>query len=127
MITAHAAATYLAEHLATVDGRPVAVHNPHSVPLDALPVIYGYNHGGRVSLVAAAITADGVRLWQHGCTDEAYMPADLGIVEGCSPWAHEAYRAHYPDGYRMRFVRTGEDCPELDAARAAWAAATVPR
>ena len=38
------------------------------------------------------------------CPSEAYMPADLGILEGTRPDRHEGFRKHYPDGYRMEFV-----------------------
>jgi hypothetical protein len=61
----------------------------------------------------------------HGCSSEAYMPADLGCLEGTRPDRHETFRGHYPDGYRMEFVRYGEveAHPGLQAAFAAHKAA----
>ena len=106
MTTATAAAQYLAEHLVLYRGRQVAVYNPHSLPVENLPVIYGFNNGGpRDWLEAILVAEDGKCLGSHICSHEGYMPADLGIIEGSSPKRHECFRAHYPDGYRMEFVR----------------------
>lgn len=82
-----------------------AVHNPHGRLLRELPVIYGFNNGGRDGTWFAQLVAeDGTPLGVHICSSEAYMPSDLGILEGSSPNRHEGFRSHYPDGYRMDFV-----------------------
>lgn len=54
--------------------------------------------------VGMLMAEDGTPLGSHGCSSEAYMLSDLGIVEGSRPDRHEHFRAHYPDGYRMEFV-----------------------
>lgn len=105
MTTPQAAALYLAEHQAMLQGRSTVVHNPNNLPVEQLPVIYGFNNGGSTGWLAAVLLAeDGTYLGGHCCSDEGYMPHDLGILEGTRPDRHEAFRAHYPDGYRMAFV-----------------------
>ena len=105
MTTEAAARAYLAEHQTQWGGRPLAVHNPHDKPLADLPVIYGFNNGGSAGLLMAVLIAeDGTGLGSHACSAEGYMPHDLGCIQGSRPDRHEAFRAHYPDGYRMEFV-----------------------
>jgi hypothetical protein len=110
MTTPAAAALYLAQHLVSLEGKGFAVYNPEGKPLAELPVIYGFNNGGsRNWLQAIAIAEDGAFLGAHICSDEGYMPHDLGILEGSRPDRHEAeYRRHYPHGYRMEFVTSAE-------------------
>lgn len=105
MTTEAAARMYEAQHLMDMEGRRVALFNPSNMPIESLPVIYGFNNGGSFYMLnAVAIAQDGVVLGGHGCSSEAYMPHDLGILEGTRPDRHETYRAHYPNGYRMEFV-----------------------
>lgn len=86
-----------------------AVHNPNDMPEHMLPVIYGFNNGGEPGWMHAALIAeDGTPLGGHICSNEGYMPGDLGIIEGRSEYRHETFRKHYPDGYRMEFVSYGE-------------------
>ena len=81
------------------------VHNPHDKPLVELPVIYGFNNGGSYRwLDGVILTEDGTVLGGHLCSDEGYMPHDLGVLKGSRPNRHETFREHYPDGYRMEFV-----------------------
>lgn len=81
------------------------VFNPKDVPVSELPVIYGFNNGGSPGLYQALLLAeDGTFLGQHVCSCEGFMPGDLGVVSGWRNDRHEAFRAHYPDGYRMDFV-----------------------
>lgn len=109
MTTPEAAARYLAEYQREVAGRPIAIYNPQGKPIEELPVIYGFNNGGRRDWLRAQLTAeDGTPLGSHICSDEAYMPGDLGVIEGTRPDRHEDFRKHYPDGYRMEFVRYDE-------------------
>jgi hypothetical protein len=122
MTTPAAAAHYLAAHLHEVEGRKVVIFNPSNRPLYELPVIFGFNNGGSDHWYeAVAIAQDGVVLAGHVCSDEGYMPSDLGIIEGgCDP-KHEQYREHYADGYRMEWVSTEamEQHEGLNAAIAA--------
>lgn len=105
MTTREAEASYEARHVREFGGRPKVVFNPHNRPVEGLPVIYGFNNGGRPGMLSAALVAeDGTRLGDHCCSSEAYMPADLGVIEGGYAERHVRFRKHYPDGYRMEFV-----------------------
>lgn len=107
MTTEAAARSYEAQHLAKWEGKGWAVHNPHDKAISDLPIIYGFNNGGMgyPGLLSACLLAeDGTVLGSHGCSSEAYMPHDLGVLEGARPDRHEGFRKHYPDGYRMVFV-----------------------
>lgn len=109
MTTPEAAALYLAQHRCDMYGRQIAIHNPNTKPIDDLPVIYGFNNGGSPGwLQAVAIAQDGTVLAGHVCSDEGYIPHDLGCLNGTSPGKHETYREHYSDGYRMEFVASNE-------------------
>ena len=119
MTTPVAAKIYRAQHQHKLQGRKVAVHNPHNKPVDELPVIFGFNNGGSPGwLDAVLIAEDGTVLGRHCCSHEGYMPHDLGILEGTRPDRHETFREHYPDGYRMQFVGYNDikDCAPLNAA-----------
>jgi hypothetical protein len=106
MTTEAAARLYEAQHVHFYEGRKVAIFNPHNRPVEELPVIYGFNNGGDYGFMHAILLAeDGTGLGSHLCSSEAYMPADLGILEGTREDRHEGFREHYPDGYRMEFVR----------------------
>jgi hypothetical protein len=105
MTTPAAAAMYEAQHIHAHSNLPVAVFNPEDKPLNDLPVIYGFNNGGTAfGLYAVLIAEDGTPLGGHICSSEAYMPADLGVLEGTRPDRHNDFRGHYPSGYRMEFV-----------------------
>jgi len=83
-----------------------AVFNPKNLPVDSLPVIYGFNNGGSPSWLSGVLIAqDGTCLGSHICSHEGFMPGDLGVLEGSRPDRHEGFAKHYPDGYRMEFVR----------------------
>lgn len=104
MTTPAAAALYEAQHVHAHQHAKVVVFNPHAKPMQELPVIYGFNNGGVSGwLNAVLIAEDGTDMGGHICSSEAYMPADLGIIEGRDD-RHEGFRQHYPDGYRMEFV-----------------------
>ena len=107
MTTPEAAQRYLGEHMTQWNGRPYAIHNPNDRPLEDLPVIYGFNNGGNRGwgYTGVLLAEDGTGLGGHLCSDEGYMRHDLGILEDSRPDRHEQFRAHYPDGYRMEFVR----------------------
>lgn len=109
MTTPAAAALYLAQHRYEHEGRRWAIHNPHGKPVEELPVIYGFNNGGSPGWMYAVLMAqDGTVLGGHCCSHEGYMEADLGVLEGTREDRHETFRAHYPDGYRMEFIRGSE-------------------
>jgi len=105
MTTESAARQYEKEHLLKYAGCPLAIFNPQDKPIDELPVIYGFNDGGEPGFMAAYLIAeDGECLGSHLCSSEAYMPHDLGCLDGSRPDRHETFKEHYPDGYRMEFV-----------------------
>lgn len=93
--------------------------NPHSKPLEELPVIYGFNNGGTPGFYSACLLAeDGTSLGSHLCSAESYMYYDLGILQGTREDRHEGFQKHYPNGYRMDFVPGTESKthPGLEAA-----------
>ena len=95
------------------------MYNPNGGPVSELPVIYGFdNGGGSLFLSALLIAEDGTHLGSHACSSEAYMPADLGILEDSRPDRHEKFKEHYPDGYRMEFV-SYDDVPNHEKLMAA--------
>ena len=107
MTTKKAEALYRAQHEAEHEGKRPAVYNPLNRALEDLPVIYGFNNGGEPGWYSAVLLAeDGKILGGHVCSHEAYMLHDLGILEGTRPDRHETFQKHYPDGYRMEFVRS---------------------
>lgn len=109
MTTEYAAKLYEVQHVQQHSGRGYAVFNPNGVDESTLPIIYGFNNGGSLGWMSAVLLAeDGTGLGGHLCSSEGYMPADLGVLEGTRPDRHEEFRQHYPNGYRMEFVR-GED------------------
>jgi len=109
MTTKIAAAQYEKEHVEQMAGRHNAVYNPLNKAVEELPVIYGFNNGGSDGLFQAVLIAeDGMELGAHLCSSEAYMPNDLGILEGTRPDRHKIFQAYYPEGYRMEFVRYEE-------------------
>jgi hypothetical protein len=86
----------------------VEVFNPNNKNVAELPVIYGFNNGGEPGWMDAVLLAeDGTYMGGHICSDECFMPHDLGCLQGARPDRHEAFRKHYPDGYRMEFVSHG--------------------
>jgi hypothetical protein len=58
--------------------------------------------------IAYAMAEDGTILGSHWCSNEGYVPQDLGVTEGSRPDRHLTYAEHYPDGYEMEFVRASE-------------------
>lgn len=110
MTTQAAENLYLAQHLLEMEGKRYAVYNPENKPLEALPVIYGFDNTGHGSWRNCyAMAEDGTVLGSHICSAEAYAPHDLGILEGTRRDRHfESYQRHYPGGYRMEFVPSAQ-------------------
>jgi hypothetical protein len=109
MTTEAAAHFYLAEHLLEWEGKGYEIFNPHGKPIAELPVIYGFNNGGSADWWNGDLLAeDGHFLGGHICSNEGYMPHDLGVLKGSRPDRHEGFQKHYPDGYRMDFVPIAE-------------------
>ncbi len=83
-----------------------AIYNPHNKTISDLPVIYGFGGGCiGVCYIVYLIAEDGAALGSHVSSDEIWALNDLGILEGTRPDRHEGFRKHYPDGYRMDYVR----------------------
>lgn len=96
-----------------------SIYNPKNLPVEELPTIYGFNNGGPPDWLEGVVLAeDGTYLGSHICSNESYMPLDLGVLEDTRPDLHETFRVHYPEGYRMEFVPGSEvkSHPELCAA-----------
>lgn len=55
--------------------------------------------------IAYAMGDDGVVLGSHWCSNEYYVPYDLGVEEGSRFDRHIKYAEHFPDGYEMEFIR----------------------
>jgi|GEM_PF-1370446 len=82
-----------------------AIYNPKNLPVNELPVIYGFNNGGSPGWFYGVLLAeDGECLGSHVCSSEGFMWHDLGILAGTRPDRHETFMHKYPDGYRMEFV-----------------------
>ncbi len=109
MTTEAAKNYYEAKHVYEMQGKKIAVYNPNKEPVEKLPIIYGFNNGGEPGwMIAVLLAEDGTGLGSHLCSSEAYMPSDLGILEGTRPDRHETFKKHYPNGYRMVFVKGDE-------------------
>lgn len=105
MTTPTAVALYEAQHIHAHSHLNVAVFNPQGKTLEELPTIYGFSNGGSPGWMHAVLIAeDGTCLGGHLCSSEAYMPADLGVLENTRSDRHEEFQKHYPDGYKMEFV-----------------------
>lgn len=106
MTTKSAERLYEAQHVHAHSHLKVAIYNPRNKPVRNLPVIYGFNNGsyGPGMFSAVLLAEDGKDMGGHLCSSEAYMPADLGVLEGTRPDRHEGFRKHYPNGYRMEFI-----------------------
>jgi len=105
MTTPAAEKLYEAQHLYRMEGKILSIYNPKNKELKDLPIIYGFNNGGRPGFYSAQLIAeDGTTLGGHLCSSEAYMPHDLGILEGTREDRHETFKKHYPNGYRMEFI-----------------------
>jgi hypothetical protein len=93
MTTPAAAELYKAEHVYAHEQLNTAMFNPLAKTIHDLPAIFGFNNGGSAGWLSAILMAeDGTHLGGHVCSDEVYMPADLGILDGTRPDRHEIFR-----------------------------------
>ncbi len=109
MTTKAAEAQYLAEHINENKHRHTVVFNPQDLPLEELPCIYAFSNvpnGGDGQ--ALAVAEDGHVLGSHWCSNESYVPYDLGVLEGARPDRQKDYEKHYPNGFQMVFVRSAD-------------------
>ena len=122
MTTPAAERLYQAQHEYEMEGKGYAVFNPLNKPKADLPVIYGFNNGGKsVWMHAQLLAEDGTPLGSHICSAECYMHHDLGILEGTRPDRHEKdFKPHYPAGYRMEFVSREEFDSHVGLKKAIW-------
>lgn len=109
MTTEAAANLYLAQHQVEVEGRGVVIFNPKNrEDIENLPVIMAFSNSSSGDGIAYAMAEDGHVLGSHFCSHEGYVPHDLGVLEGSRDDRHEHYRKHYPEGYRMRFIKIND-------------------
>ena len=67
------------------------------------PKIYAFSNtmeGGESEAIAMA--EDGEVVSSHWCSNECWVPHDLGVT---SDWHHEAYKEKYPDGFEVEFIK----------------------
>lgn len=86
-------------------GSQLTVFNPHNLSLDSLPsiMIFSAVVDGKEG-PAYALSEDGKCLGSHYCSNESFVPLDLGGFEGRRPDREEAYKSHYPNGYKIEFI-----------------------
>lgn len=119
MATPQAEKAYLAQHVAQRSDKGYAVYNPHGLPLEDLPTIWGFNNSDSAGWLCAQLLADdGTPLGEHVCSHEGYMAADLGVLEGTRADRHEEFKAHYPRGYKMDFVSLADRAAHAGLAAA---------
>ena len=77
--------------------------------------IYCFNNGGPARFLSAvALGDDGICIAGHCCSDEGFMPHDLGIT---SDWKHELYDAHFGAGnWKLEWVADPASHAGLNAA-----------
>lgn len=108
MTTEQAEIMYLNQHLEDCKDLKNVIYNPHNIKYDKLPFIYGFNNGFRESFFEAfLLSEDGICLGGHACSNESYMPWDLAIINPNSD-RHNAFKKHYPNGYRMIFIPSND-------------------
>jgi len=109
MTTKEAEARYIAQHERDMEGKKNVVYNPEEKEISELPVIYGYSTGRELlyphSVPGYLIGEKGNVFRSQISSNEEYLPSDLGVLEGESPGRHEEFKKHYPNGYRMEFVK----------------------
>lgn len=69
------------------------------------PKIFAFSNVRGGDVQAYGMAEDGTILADHWCSNEAWVPNDLGVTSGRK---HEEYRKHYPDGFEVEFVLASE-------------------
>lgn len=70
------------------------------------PQIFAFLNGGSPGwFQCLAMAEDGEVLSGHVCSNELFVPHDLGVT---SDWKHDKYRQKYPDGFRVVYVPNAE-------------------
>lgn len=87
------------------------------------PKIFAFsNVKGGGDGIAYAMAEDGTVLGSHWCSNETFVPMDLGVTDerpATHAKRHSIYSTHYPDGYEMEFVRAA-DVAAHEGLGAAW-------
>jgi hypothetical protein len=74
-----------------------------------MPKIYCFSNAADGGVgVAYAMAEDGNVLGSRYCSNQHYVPQDLGMLYGLHEDRKAAYRKHYPEGYEMEFVPSAE-------------------
>jgi hypothetical protein len=83
----------------------------------AKPKIFVFINGGRGTefVNGCALSEDGHFLAGHLSSSEGWFMHDMGLH---SDWKHDAYKAHYPDGYEL--VHVAENIREHEGIKAAY-------
>lgn len=77
--------------------------------------IFCFINSGKGSdwVVTNALAEDGEFLASHISSNDTWAKHDIGVH---SDWKHDAYKAHYPDGYEVVWVDDPGHDPDLLAA-----------
>jgi hypothetical protein len=70
----------------------------------------GWRNG---DVIGYALAEDGKGLASHLSSSEDFSKHDMGLT---SNWKHEAYQAHYPDGFELEWVADFENNEAFKAA-----------
>lgn len=81
------------------DGQSVEVEGSDKPKIYCFSNVAGGGWG-----IAMAMAEDGTVLAQHLCSNEGYIPIDLGVGEDSRFDRNEEYSKHYPDGYEIEYV-----------------------
>jgi len=87
------------------NGIPFFVYNPKNLPVEHLPVVFGYDNDGWYALkLGRLIAEDGTILAKAESKSSDLLPYELGLLEGYKTHLQTRARLHYPHGFRMEYV-----------------------
>lgn len=80
-----------------------------------VPTIFCFINGPKDlgDVIVSALAEDGTFLAEHMSSSEWWAKHDIGLT---SNWKHEAYKAHYPDGYELEWVDDARTHERLNCA-----------